>query len=75
MGKLGDEGLETNDSLRRAEASGFTPIWLVLARFMVSQCRRCKGKGWIWRELVEHVRCPDCAELRALVGKEKGEGE
>ena len=45
----------------------FTPIWVVLARFMASQCRTCKGKGWLWRELVEHITCPDCREIRDLI--------
>ena len=53
---------------------GFTPLWLLMARFMVKQCRHCRGHGYSlddvsWDEKGNAVTppCPDCAELRALV--------
>ena len=53
---------------------GFTPIWIVLARFMASQCRRCHGHGFSmndtgWDEKGNAVTppCPDCREIRDLI--------
>lgn len=56
--------------------NGFVPIWVTIAKFLVSQCKTCGGCGQILPlRLQPFVPCPDCKDLRALVetGK-KGEG-
>ena len=47
----------------------------VIIRFLVSQCRKCKGRGYYHSTYMDvttglrepDVNCPDCRELRELL--------
>ena len=64
-----------NDIPDLIETAGMATAYIATLKFLVTQCRRCKGRGTYpstYMDILKgrqepDVRCPDCRELRELL--------
>lgn len=73
---------DREETLANARLIAAAPELLAMVQQYASECAHCGGTGVIQRTVVisgcEDERdddCPDCADIRALIAKAKGEGK
>jgi len=60
------------EELANARLIAAAPDLLELARQYASECLECSGLGYTLGPKAEHVDCPDCEGIRAVIARAEG---
>jgi len=64
---------EGRDDIDRIDLNpSFATALLELARQYASECLECSGLGYTLGPKAEHVDCPDCEGIRAVIARAEG---